>query len=94
LNRHNKVFGCLRGMFDMAAQPMPGVPIVEMAGNKRLLIENHQGVMEYGKSRISILVKFGKIHVTGTDLEISYMSRQQLIITGCIDAVSIERGCC
>jgi len=94
LNQHKKVFGRLRGIFDMAAQPMPGVPIVEMAGNRRLLIENHQGVMEYGKDRISILVKFGKIHVTGTDLEISYMSRHQLIITGCIDAVAIERGCC
>ncbi len=79
-------------MLDLSAQPMPGVPIIEMAGNRRVLIENHQGVMEYGKERISIVVKFGKVVITGSELEICYMSRQQLIITGCIDGVTIERG--
>lgn len=78
-------------MLDLTSQPMPGIPIVEMAGNQRVLIENHQGVMEYGTERISILVKFGKIIITGTKLEICYMSRHQLIITGCIETVSIER---
>lgn len=92
MNQHKKLFKRLGGMLDLSAQPMPGVPIIEMAGNRRALIENHQGVMEYGKERISIVVKFGKVVITGAELEICYMSRQQLVITGCIDGVSIERG--
>ena len=92
MKQHRKVFKTLGGMLDLSAQPMPGVPIIEMAGNRRVLIENHQGVMEYGNERISIVVKFGKVVITGTGMEMCYMSKHQLIITGCIDGVSIERG--
>lgn len=93
MNERNNVFKRLAGMLDMSSQPMPGMPIIEMAGNKRVLIENHRGVIGYGQERIGVLVKIGKIVVMGSDLEICYMSRQQLIITGCIESVSIERGC-
>lgn len=92
MNQHRKVFKRLGGMLDLSGQPIPGVPIIEMSGNRRVLIENHHGVMEYGTERISIVVKFGKVVITGAEMEICYMSRQQLIITGCIDGVSIERG--
>ena len=93
MKQNRKIVHRLSGILDMSAQQLPGVPIVELAGTKRVLIENHRGVIEYDSSRIRISVKFGKIDVTGSGLEICYMSRQQLIITGQIDSVQIERGC-
>ncbi len=93
MNQHNKVIHRLKKLIDLSVPTLPGVPIVEMAGNRRVLVENHHGVAEYERTRIIILVKFGKIIITGIDLEISHMSRQQLVIVGCIDAVSIEREC-
>lgn len=93
MKRNRKVIHRLSGIFDMSAQQLPGVPIVELAGTKRVLIENHQGVMAYSCESIRVLVKYGKIEVTGSNLEICYMSRQQLVITGQIGGVQIERGC-
>lgn len=93
MNQHNKVLHRLTKLLDLSAPAIPGLPIVEMAGNRRVLIENHQGVVEYEKTRIIVSVKFGKIIVTGSDLELCHMSRHQLVIAGCIDAVSVERGC-
>ena len=34
---------------DLSAEPLPGQPIVEIAGDRRVLIENHFGVKEYSR---------------------------------------------
>ena len=74
------------------AQFLPGIPIVEMAGDKRVLIENHSGVTEYSPQRIAVNVSFGCICICGTGMSLSCMSGQQLVIDGRIDTVSVVRG--
>lgn len=76
---------------DIHAQPLPGVPLVELAGDRRVLIENHFGVREYSRERIGVKVKFGLVVVSGQGLELSRMTRQQLVIRGMVDSVSLER---
>ena len=82
----------LREFVFASGQSLPGVPIVELAGNKRVLIENHLGITEYEHEKIGIQVKNGKVIVTGESLEICCLSRQQLVITGKIDSIQMERG--
>lgn len=77
---------------DLPAEHLPGVPIVEIAGEHRVLIENHQGVTAYGCREICVKVRFGTVSVCGVDLDLARMSRHQLVITGKIDSVSICRG--
>lgn len=91
MKRREKIWKRLTGAAELNAHPLPAVPIVEIAGNRRVLIENHLGVSEYGTERICALVKYGTVVIAGTSLELSYMSRHQLVVSGCIDAVSIER---
>ncbi len=93
MKQHNNAWHHLKNLLDLSVPTVAGIPIVEMAGNQRVLIENHNGVVEYGTTKIVILVKIGKIVVSGSNMEICHMSRQQLVITGCIDSVSVERGC-
>lgn len=76
---------------DLAAEPMPGQPIVEIAGDRRVLIENHFGVKEYSRERIAVKVKYGFVCVCGCGLELIRMTREQLVISGRIDAVSLVR---
>lgn len=66
-------------------------PIVEIAGGERVLIENHSGVMGYSTERILVKVKYGCISVCGCGLELLRMTREQLVICGRIDAVSLHR---
>lgn len=75
---------------DIQAQPLPGLPIVELAGNRRVLIENHRGVREYSRERIGVKVKTGLVVVCGQGLELSRMTRHQLVIQGTIEGVRLE----
>ena len=77
---------------DLPDEPIPGVPLVEIAGDRRVLIEHHCGVTQYGRCRISVQVKYGSVVVIGTQLELTRMTLQQLIITGKIECVQLERG--
>lgn len=76
---------------DLAAQPLPGQPIVEIAGDNRVLIENHFGVKEYGTQRITVKVKYGCVCVGGCNLELQRMTKEQLVIKGRIDCVTVQR---
>ena len=79
---------------DLPGEPLPGQSVVELAGDRRVLIENHRGVTEYGQGKISVRVRYGIVVVCGCGLELSRMTREQLVITGRIDGVTLHRGKC
>ena len=66
-------------------------PIIEISGDRRVLIENHWGVKEYGHEKITVQVPFGGICVTGCDLELMRMTKEQLVICGKIQCVQLLR---
>ena len=76
---------------DLLSEPYRGQPIVEIAGDRQVLIENHQGVKAYSRESILIKVKYGCICVCGCGLEMMRMTRDQLIIRGQIESVTLQR---
>ncbi len=76
---------------DLPDEAMPFQPLIEIVGNKRVLIEHHCGITVYGSELICVKVKFGCVCVSGCSLELARMSKEQLIITGSIDSVRLER---
>lgn len=76
---------------DLGEEPLPGQPIVELAGDRRVLIENHYGVKEYSREKIGVKVKYGQVNICGCGLELRHMTKAQLVISGKIDAVSLHR---
>lgn len=76
---------------DLAAEPLPGVPVVELAGERRVLIERHGGVTEYSPERICVKVCYGQVCVCGCGLELTCMTRNQLMISGRIDGIQLLR---
>ncbi len=77
---------------DLPGEDIPGQSIVELAGNSRVLIEHHCGVREYSREVIGIKVKHGVVCVSGSDLELTHMTKEQLIIRGRIEAITVHRG--
>lgn len=67
------------------------VPIAELAGANRVLIENHQGVLAYSLEEIQIKTSYGKIGVKGENLQLLQLNREQLVINGRIDALQLFR---
>lgn len=78
---------------DLSGEPLPGVPVVEMAGDRRVLIERHSGVSEYSRERICVKVRYGIVCICGCGLELTRMSREQLVISGRIDSIQLQRRC-
>ena len=81
----------VRQQITRSSEPMPGLPLVEIAGQGRVLIENHRGVCCYGREEIRVKVRFGHISVSGSHLELARMSRETLVITGHIENVTLHR---
>jgi sporulation protein YqfC len=77
---------------DLQDEPIPGLPLVEIVGDRRVLIEQHYGVTQYGSCRISVRVKYGAVVISGAQLELTRMTGQQLIVTGKIECVQLERS--
>lgn len=89
--RKNSWLERLMDEMDLPGENLPKQTLVEIGGERRVLVENHNGVTEYSREKIMIRVKYGLICVSGCDMEMVRMSRQQLIITGRIDGVHLIR---
>lgn len=76
---------------DLSVEPLPGQPIIELAGDHRVLVENHFGVKAYSREKIVVKVKFGLVHVCGCGLEMMRMTKDQLVIRGRIDGITLQR---
>lgn len=70
---------------------LPGQPLVEICGEQRVLIENHRGVSRYGQEEIRARVAFGELAVRGNKLDLVRMTKEQLLICGCIERVELIR---
>ena len=76
---------------DVISESVPGMPLAELVGDGRVLIENHQGVSEYGEEIISVRVGYGHLRVVGENLALHCVKKHQLIICGTIRKLEIER---
>lgn len=68
-----------------------GVPLIEICGRMRVLVENHQGVIGYGCDEILVKVRDGCICIRGEKLTMNVMSKIKLVITGDIKGVELRR---
>ena len=92
MKQQNRILRQLELRAQLSGQPLPGIPIVELAGDRRVLIEHHCGVRVYSEDRVCVGVCFGSIEIDGSQLEILQMSSDCLVITGIIDSVKLERS--
>ncbi|MBQ9762424.1 MAG: YabP/YqfC family sporulation protein [Oscillospiraceae bacterium] len=76
---------------DLQGEAFPGQSVVELLGDRRVLIEHHGGVTEYSREKIVLRMKFGFLCVCGGCLELAKMDAAQLVITGRIDGVNLIR---
>lgn len=79
-------------MAQAGAEAFPGIPVVEIAGDSRVLIENHLGILEYGYERVTVKLDYGRLYICGNHLTMAQMTKHQVVIRGIIQSVSIARG--
>lgn len=64
--------------------------LVEILGKQRVLVEHHKGILRYGTEEIQIGTSYGCLRISGSELRLCCMSREQLFVSGVIDSVDLE----
>lgn len=82
----------LSKIFGVPTDIVADLPGLSMVGNNDLLIRNYDGLAEFGDARMIIRKSGGQILVSGKKLKIIYISREEILINGCISSVSFECG--
>ena len=91
MRKRRNFFEYMMEQSSLGPDSVPGQPIIEIAGDCRVLIENHHGVAAYGREKILVNVKYGSVCICGCNLEMMHMTKEQLVIYGRIDSVSLQR---
>ena len=87
-----KFWNAVADKSELSTELAPMQPIVELFGDNRVLIENHRGVYKYGCDEISVFMKYGRISVRGEKLSLALMTRQRIVICGCICSIELCKG--
>ena len=74
---------------DLPGDVLPGVPRIELLGDRELHMEYHKGILAYGSDEIHISGGKLVVRVRGSGLELRSMDPARLLITGSIAAVEL-----
>jgi len=72
-------------------EPILKQPLLELCGEHRVLIEHHNGIWDYSSETVKVNVRFGTIVIEGSGLTICTMTVDQLIITGDITSIKLNK---
>ena len=76
----------------MDADLQPHIPITEVVGTNRVLIENYISVTDYDTNRIYVEMEYGFIEISGIGLSIARLTKEQVLIEGEVDFIRLNRG--
>ena len=88
----DRLFRDLTERAGLHTESFPGITLLELSGDDRVLVENHRRVMGYTPQCILLRTNFGKTKIEGEHLVIASMERGQLLIRGRVRSVLLEEG--
>ena len=91
MRERNRIFESVINSSELDPVVQPKLPVVEIAGDKRMLIENHKSVIGYSAGEVVVKVKYGRILIKGCGLQLARLRKEQLVVTGRIDCVMLCR---
>jgi len=86
-NRRDAVLDGVAELFDLPADVVAGLPHLELAGNRQLFLERHQGILSCGAEQIDINTAGGVLRVRGGGLELLALTAGEVRVGGRIAAL-------
>ncbi|MDR0861900.1 MAG: sporulation protein [Oscillospiraceae bacterium] len=77
-------------LFDLPADAIAGQMSLTMTGQRRLRIENHRGLLEYGNELIAVNTGGAVLRIYGSGLELAAMTADDLTVTGTLHRIEFE----
>lgn len=66
-------------------------PSIKISGNRKIVIESHDGIYTYEKDIININSKFQIITIKGVNLTIEEMDNYKIVVEGKINEIKIKQ---
>lgn len=74
---------------DLPVDAVAGLPRMELTGDREFRMENHNGILSYGREEIHIDGGRIVVQLRGRDLELKAMNGRELWITGYISQIGL-----
>lgn len=87
MNKGHSIHTKLITTLDLPQDLFLGLSNISLSGNKEFYISNHQGILSYDETEVSVLVKDFQIQIKGKGLQIFSYSRDELTIRGFIRSI-------
>lgn len=88
--KKENIFERAADIFDLPGEIVAGMSRITITGCRRVFIENHRGILEYGREEIDVNGGRVIIKLKGKELELRSMSDSELLVTGLLTDISFE----
>ncbi len=82
----------LTEILEIPPEVLVDVPRVEVVGHLQFRVENHRGLLQYERHRVVLRIPDGHLVVTGRDLVIGWIDRNELLVTGQVRSLVFKAG--
>ncbi|HAN10152.1 MAG TPA: sporulation protein YqfC [Clostridiales bacterium] len=69
---------------DIPKETFLNIPLATIVGNEEIVIENYKAVLDYKPDTIRINTKIGHVKISGKNMNIKYIRKDEIFITGII----------
>ncbi len=59
------------------------IPVITVSGKNELTVDNYKNIRDFSDKKLTVNTKASKIIITGTQLSISCLTKETLIVKGC-----------
>ena len=80
----------LADRLELPPEALGGALRLTAVDDRRLLIENHRGLLRYGTEEICVAAACGVLYVRGAALDMNAMNGSELLITGRLQSLVWE----
>lgn len=91
MKRSRKLLENMLDAVSLDTDLQPKIPVLELAGDRRVLIENHRSVIHYNLDKIIVQMDYGHVRISGCGLKLAKLGKEQLVITGRVDEIILCR---
>ncbi len=92
MKKFKALCGDLAERLELPAEAVGGALRLTALDDRRVLIENHRGLLAYGTEEIRAAWGGGQLCLRGEALELRAMSRGALLVTGRLQSLAWERS--
>ena len=78
--------------FDLPTETLAQVPRVTLSGNRRVVVENHRGLLAYSNEMIDVAGGRLRVRIVGDGLCLRAMDAATPLVTGKIQSLELEEG--